>query len=98
MGRLSLLLLLMIGFLVACAQADDAPINSEDETMTNTNVNSAVTPKIRVPAEWEPHAATWMQWPNRYEANLRPAFADTIRVIQAHEPVHLLTSSEQRES
>ena len=28
----------------------------------------------RVPAEWEPHAATWMQWPGPWEAAMRPAF------------------------
>ena len=48
---------------------------------------------IRVPAEWEAHAATWMQWPDRYDAEMRPAFADIIDVIQAYEPVHLLTRS-----
>lgn len=50
-------------------------------------------PAVRVPAEWEPHAATWMQWPSEWEAEMRPAFADIIKVIQRYEPVHLLTSS-----
>ena len=49
---------------------------------------------LRVPAEWEAHAATWMQWPDRYEADMHPAFADIIDVIQAYEPLHLLTRTE----
>lgn len=49
---------------------------------------------VRVPAEWEPHAATWMQWPGPWEAQMRPEFAEIIRVVQAYEPMHLLTSTE----
>ena len=37
---------------------------------------------VRVPAEWEPHAATWMQWPGVWEASVRPAFARIIDVVQ----------------
>lgn len=48
---------------------------------------------VRVPAEWETHAATWMQWPSEWEAEMRPDFAALIYVIQQYEPVHLLTSS-----
>ena len=48
----------------------------------------------RVPAEWEPQAAVWMQWPGRYETALRPAFAEIIRSVQNHETVNLLAASE----
>lgn len=51
-------------------------------------------PNVRVPAEWEPHAATWMQWPQNYEAALRPAFADIIAVVKDYELVHLIVNSE----
>lgn len=50
--------------------------------------------QVRVPAEWEPHASTWMQWPTRNEANLRPAFTEIINLIQMYEPLHLLTNTE----
>jgi len=50
-------------------------------------------PSLRVPAEWEPHAATWIQWPGRWEAAMRPAFARIIDVIQDYEPLQLLVSS-----
>lgn len=56
--------------------------------------SAAEAQRIRVPAEWEPHAATWMQWPGRWEATMRPAFAEIIDIIQDYEPVHLLTSSQ----
>lgn len=48
----------------------------------------------RVPAEWETHAATWMQWPKQWESKLQPAFAEIINIVQEYELVHLLTSSE----
>lgn len=48
---------------------------------------------LRVPAEWEPHAATWMQWPGPWEAEMRPEFARIVDVIQDYEPVRLLTST-----
>ena len=47
----------------------------------------------RVPAEWESHAATWMQWPGWYESAMCPAFADIIDVIQDYEPVNILVTS-----
>ncbi len=50
--------------------------------------------QLRVPAEWEPHVATWMQWPGRWEAAMRPAFARIIDVVQDYEPLHLLANSE----
>lgn len=57
--------------------------------------NLPATYDRRVPAEWEPHAATWMQWPGPWEADLRPAFANIIAVVQGYEPVHLLVRNER---
>jgi len=54
--------------------------------------------RIRVPAEWEPHASTWVQWPAEFESQMRPAFSDIINVIQMYEPVHLLTRSESEKA
>ena len=53
---------------------------------------SAQSPSVRVPAEWEPHAATWMQWPGPWESELRPEFAAIIDIIQRYEPVHLVAA------
>ena len=50
--------------------------------------------RYRMPAEWEPHAATWLSWPRRecvsFRANLNDVlvtFAAIARVLGAHEPV-----------
>ncbi len=68
------------------ATAEELPSQAED-------VGEVEAPAVRVPAEWEQHAATWMQWPGQYEATMRPAFADVIQVIQAYEPVHLVVGT-----
>ncbi len=49
--------------------------------------NTSACPKIRIPAEWEPHEATWMLWPGKYEAMYREEFAKIIKVLQDYEPV-----------
>ena len=48
-----------------------------------------------MPAEWEPHAATWLSWPHKEESwpgkfNSIPAvFAEIVRVLSPHEQVHI---------
>ncbi len=44
----------------------------------------------RLPAEWEPHAATWLQWPGPYELENRASFARIIAVVAKYEPVRIL--------
>jgi len=56
-----------------------------------------------MPAEWAPHARTWMAWPRRPESwngaeNLdmaRRSYADVARAIARYEPVTMLASPEQ---
>ncbi|MEM7195356.1 MAG: agmatine deiminase family protein [Pseudomonadota bacterium] len=50
---------------------------------------------IRVPAEWEPQAATWLQWPGPYERQLEPAFAEMAAVIVQYQSLHILYSNSQ---
>lgn len=47
----------------------------------------------RVPAEWEPQAATWLQWPGRYERVYQPAFAEMAGIISRYQPLHILYHS-----
>jgi len=47
-------------------------------------------PSVRIPGEWEPQAATWMQWPTKWESSMRPDFSRVIGVVQVYQPVHLL--------
>lgn len=58
------------------------------------NVSDHTNENARIPAEWEPHEATWMQWPTEYEASMRPAFAEIIKTVKQYEPMHLIANSE----
>ena len=54
----------------------------------------------RLPAEWEPHAATWLAWPHRRAtflgpfAEIPPAYERLVRVIARYEPVRIIGSPE----
>ena len=50
----------------------------------------------RMPAEWEPHAATWVAWPHnrdtwpgRFEP-IPAVFGKLVRTLAQSEPVHVL--------
>lgn len=55
----------------------------------------------RFPAEWEPHAATWIAWPHHepdWPGKLEPihwVYAEIVRVLHAHEPVEILCHDEE---
>jgi agmatine deiminase len=68
---------------------------------------STATPRelgYRMPAEWEPHAATWLSWPrpegisfpDRYEEVL-PTLAEMVRVLARHERVEINVFDERVE-
>jgi agmatine deiminase len=50
-------------------------------------------PVRRVPAEFEPHAGLWLQWPGSFERVFEPAFAEIANVVVQYEPVHILYDS-----
>src|SRR5262245_1037032 len=56
--------------------------------------------KRRWPAEWEPHAATWIAWPHHrpdWPGKFEPipwVYAEITRVLAASEPVHVLCHDE----
>ena len=50
-------------------------------------------PIRRVPAEFEPQEAIWLQWPGRWEKTYEPAFAQITNVIVQYETVHILYDS-----
>ena len=73
---------------------------SSDRTFTN------VTPAslgYRMPAEWEPHEATWLAWPYNLETweehleGAEEAFAQFIEILTLGEIVHLLVPSPEVE-
>ena len=66
------------------------------------SVPTVVTPDraLRMPAEWEPHRATWICWPHHepdWPGKLEPipwVYAEIARVLATHEPVEILCHSE----
>ena len=68
----------------------------------------ATTPRelgYRMPAEWHPHAATWLSWPrpdgisfpDRYEEAL-PTLGELVRALAPHERVDINVRNEQVEA
>lgn len=62
------------------------------------NAPSPAALGYRLPAEWEPHVATWIAWPHRRATFLGP-FADVsrsygriVRTLARHEPVRVIGS------
>ena len=56
-------------------------------------------PPYRMPAEWEPHRATWIAWPHHEPdwpgklAAIPWVYAEIVRVLAEHEPVEILCDS-----
>ena len=53
----------------------------------------------RMPAEWEPHAATWLAWPH-YQGDwpgkfepIQWVYAEIIRALKKHERVELIVNN-----
>jgi agmatine deiminase len=66
----------------------------------------AETPRAlgyRMPAEWEPHEATWLAWPHNREdwpGKFQPIpwiYAEIVRLLAAHEKVHILVQDAKAE-
>jgi agmatine deiminase len=47
-------------------------------------------PIRRVPAEFEPQEAIWLQWPGRFEKTYEPAYAAISNVIVQYQKLHIL--------
>ncbi len=86
----SLLALLLVSLSLACTKED---INNETDNTSDPDT-TVINQNVRVPAEWEPHDATWMQWALDWEASMRHPFADIIEIVKQYEPVHLIAISE----
>ena len=59
----------------------------------------ADTDRFRIPAEWEPHRATWLAWPHRrsdWPGKFRViphVYGEIIRILGRYEPVHIVVQS-----
>jgi len=54
-----------------------------------------------MPAEWEPHEGTWLQWPQNkvyhgYELKLERIWLNMVEALHEHENVHLIVSDERQ--
>src|SRR5688572_8629564 len=62
---------------------------------------SGMTARYRMPAEWEPHRATWISWPHHepdWPGKLGPipwVYAEIARVLAEHEVVEILCHSNE---
>ena len=61
--------------------------------MTSFSTESHAGATKRVPAEWEPQEALWLQWPGRYEKSFENAFAKMATVIVEYQTLHILHNS-----
>ncbi len=55
----------------------------------------------RMPAEWEPHEGTWLQWPQEklykgYELKLEGMWLSMTDVLHQHENVHIIVGDERQ--
>ena len=60
--------------------------------------------KLRMPAEWEPHASTWVAWPHEetdYPGKLdavKWVYAEIIRILSTSERVNILVQNQEEEA
>ena len=67
--------------------------------MSGATQTAAPPHALRMPAEWEPHRATWIAWPHHepdWPGKIGPipwVYAEIARVLHRHEPVEILCHS-----
>jgi agmatine deiminase len=75
-----------------------APRRSSSKTLTSDDSPLPAAFGYRMPAEWEPHAATWLAWPHYHgdwPGKFEPipwVYAEIIRNLARHERVELIVS------
>src|SRR6266498_2853786 len=80
---------LLAGSLIKRSMTPSSPRTSSSKTLSDQ-------PALRMPAEWEPHAATWMAWPHfrgDWPGKFEPipwVYAEIIRYLSRHERVELI--------
>ena len=57
--------------------------------------------EFRMPAEWEEHEGTWLQWPHEdshlgHQIKLERSWLDMLTALQKHETVHVLVKDDRR--
>ena len=76
-----------------------ASLTAENAKITHEPIATVIkTVSNRVPAEWEKHDSTWMQWPKGEEISNRANFAGIIGALQSFEQVNLVVESSRAQS
>src|SRR5271168_4121287 len=71
---------------------------------TSSSIKTPRAEGYRMPAEWEPHEATWLGWPHEltdWPGKFAPipwAFAEIVRHLSQVERVYLLAQNREDES
>src|SRR5213596_2722997 len=66
---------------------------------TSSNTSTPSLSRYRFPAEWEPHAATWLAWPHYHDdwpGKFEPipwVYAEIVRHLTRHERVELIVNN-----
>ena len=66
----------------------------------NPELQTPASLGYRWPAEWEPHAATWLAWPHNRETwpgkfdAIQPVWIELVRVVAEHETVNILAGGD----
>ena len=69
----------------------------------NDEIKTPRSQGFRMPAEWEPHEATWLAWPHNPEdwpgkfAAIPWLYAEIVRLLASRERVHLIVENEAAE-
>ncbi|HEV3121065.1 MAG TPA: agmatine deiminase family protein [Isosphaeraceae bacterium] len=76
-----------------------SPIAEKVQTDPEAGKSKPEPPSFRLPAEWEPHAATWIAWPHErddWPGKFGPipwTYVEIVRLLSRAEPVHILVQS-----
>ena len=86
---MAVLMTLGFGLLSACTQKDTSQTLDTQPDQVHR----------RMPAEWEPQAAIWLQWPAGWEgSNVERAFVNIVSVLVQYESVQLVVNTESHRS
>jgi agmatine deiminase len=68
-----------------------------------TSSDTSSIPRLRMPAEWEPHDATWLAWPHHrgdWPGKFEPipwVYAEIIRNLSRHERIEVIVNNQASE-
>src|SRR5437667_7451076 len=82
-----------------------SPIASSTNTgMAALQQETPASLGYRMPAEWEPHEATWIAWPHNAQdwpgkfQGIQWVYVDIVRHLSEHERVHVLVNDQNAEA